>query len=515
MTLDDFRRAALRLLTDADVFGRWFLSESWRTWLAVLHAVLGIVPADEAGRSTILRLTGRSTCPTALASTVLLLVGRGGGKSFISAVVTWLWAIRDYSAVLAPGERPVCMVIAADRRQARVVMGYIKGLLRAFSIFESMLVRETATTLELSNGVVIEIHTASFKSLRGYRVVCCVADEVAFWEVEGANPDGEILRALKPALARTPGALLLLITSPYARRGEAWRLYREHFGKDTSDVLVVQADTRALNPTFDQAEIDRAVRDDPQSAQAEYFAQFRSDLEQYVTLEALDAVTIPDRVTLPPVPGIRYRAFVDPSGGSSDSMTLAIGHEGKDKRLIVDYVDEVLAPFDPPSIVERFASALKVYRIKVITGDHYAGEWPAAAFRKHQIDYKTAQKPKSEIYRECLPLITGGQVELPDHQVLRRQLLALERRMTRGGRESIDHPPRSRDDVANAVAGVLVSMELSKSAGPMVVFIGADDVRMARIEAGIELPRTPSEMRFHMDVCRRRDEARKMTDLTQ
>lgn len=512
MTLDDFRRAALRLLTDADVFGRWFLRDSWRTWLAVLHALLGVEPTNAEDKATILRLTGRSTCPTALASTVLLLVGRGGGKSFISAVVTWLWAIRDYSAVLAPGERPVCMVIAADRRQARVVMGYVKGLLRAFSIFESMLVRETATTLELSNGVVIEIHTASFKSLRGYRVVCCVADEVAFWEVEGANPDGEILRALKPALARTPGALLLLITSPYARRGEAWRLYREHFGKDTSDVLVVQADTRSLNPTFDQAEIDRAYRDDPQSAKAEYGAEFRSDLEQYVTLEVLDVVTVPDRVTLPPVPGVVYRAFVDPSGGSSDSMTLAIGHEGKDKRLIVDYIDEVLAPFDPPSVVARHAATLKLYRIKTVVGDHYAGEWPAAAFRNHGISYKTAEKPKSEIYREFLPLLTGGQVELPDHQILRRQLLALERRMTRGGRESIDHPPRSRDDVANAVAGVLVTMELGKSKGPLVAFVGPVDIRMARVEAGIERPETVTEMRRHMEICRERDEARRRTD---
>lgn len=471
MTLDEFRRAALRLLTDADVFGRWFLQASWRTWLAVLYAVFGLEPASDEDRAVIRRLTGRSTCPTVLASTVLLLVGRGGGKSFISAVVTWLWAIRDYSSVLAPGERPVCMVIAADRRQARVVMGYIKGLLRAFSIFESMLVRETATTLELSNDVIIEIHTASFKSLRGYRVVCCVADEVAFWEAEGANPDGEILRALRPALARTPGSLLLLITSPYARRGEAWRLYREHFGKDDSDVLVVQADTRSLNPTFDQGEIDRAYRDDPQSAEAEYGAQFRSDLEQFVSAELLDSVTVPDRLVLPPS-GVPSRAFTDPAGGSAggDSWTLGIGHEDSDKRLILDLLDEVKPPFDPDEVARRFSDTLKRYGIREVSGDHYAGEWPRAAFRKYGIDYRPADKTKSELYRELLPLITAGQVELLDHLALRKQLLALERRMTRTGREVIDHPPRFHDDVANAAAGVLVGLEARRGVGPGVAF---------------------------------------------
>ena len=39
--------------------------------------------------------------------------------------------------------------------------------------------------------------------------------------------------------------------------------------------------------------------------------------------------------------------------------------------------------------------------------------------------------------------------------MLTAQLCSLERRTARGGRDSIDHPPRARDDVANAVAGAL------------------------------------------------------------
>jgi hypothetical protein len=36
-----------------------------------------------------------------------------------------------------------------------------------------------------------------------------------------------------------------------------------------------------------------------------------------------------------------------------------------------------------------------------------------------------------------------------------QQLVALERRTARGGRDTIDHPPGAHDDVANAVAGVI------------------------------------------------------------
>ena len=37
------------------------------------------------------------------------------------------------------------------------------------------------------------------------------------------------------------------------------------------------------------------------------------------------------------------------------------------------------------------------------------------------------------------------------------QLTSLERRTARGGRDSIDHAPGAHDDIANAVAGALVT----------------------------------------------------------
>ena len=45
------------------------------------------------------------------------------------------------------------------------------------------------------------------------------------------------------------------------------------------------------------------------------------------------------------------------------------------------------------------------------------------------------------------------------------QLSNLERRTARGGRDSIDHPPKSHDDVANACAGA-VHLVLGRHKGP-------------------------------------------------
>jgi hypothetical protein len=83
-----------------------------------------------------------------------------------------------------------------------------------------------------------------------------------------------------------------------------------------------------------------------------------------------------------------------------------------------------------------------------------ARAWPAERFREHGIDYRAAEKPKSHLYREFLPIANSNRAELLDHPRLVAQLCSLERRTARGGRDSIDHPPGGHDDVANAVAVV-------------------------------------------------------------
>ena len=122
----------------------------------------------------------------------------------------------------------------------------------------------------------MEIHTASFRSVRGYTIVAAILDEIAFWPTDdAANPDTGILNALRPAGATVPGFLLLMISSPYARRGELYKAYKDHFGKDGDPVLVWQADSRTMNPLVPRIVIDNAYQADEASASAEYGAQFR------------------------------------------------------------------------------------------------------------------------------------------------------------------------------------------------------------------------------------------------
>ena len=98
---------------------------------------------------------------------------------------------------------------------------------------------------------------------------------------------------------------------------------------------MVQADTRSMNPLVPEDVIARAYQDDDAVASAEYGAEFRRDLEAFISREAVEAAVVPGRRELPPIPGVNYKSFCDPSGGSGgDSFTVAVAHREGDRRVL-------------------------------------------------------------------------------------------------------------------------------------------------------------------------------------
>jgi hypothetical protein len=187
----------------------------------------------------------------------------------------------------------------------------------------------------------------------------------------------------------------------------------------------------------------------------------------------------------------KYSGFVDPSGGSSDSFALAISHQ-ECEQVFHDVVREIKAPFAPSVAVEEFAGVLKSYRITRVQGDYYAGQWPTEAFAKHGIKYEPCSVRKSDLYRDVLPLLNSGRVRLLDNARVRSQFVNLERNTSRGGRDIIDHPKGSHDDVANAVAGALLAAKARKPTawigfgGPGYAVPGQDYPRIVWRELGEE-----------------------------
>src|SRR5262245_12208685 len=137
-----------------------FREPSWDAWRAAI-ATLDGVPLTDAQAEIYRAHTGRSTLPVGPFTEAYFIVGRRGGKSRIAALKAIESAcFRTYA--LAPGERAVVMIIAADRRQARVVFSYIRAFFDRLQPLRDLVERQTSDALHLKTGISIEIHTVSF-----------------------------------------------------------------------------------------------------------------------------------------------------------------------------------------------------------------------------------------------------------------------------------------------------------------------------------------------------------------
>jgi hypothetical protein len=448
-----------------EIIKDWLTDPDWVAWRSFISAVFCQPFGSDEELRIFQECTRLEEQPTVRPPSVWMPVGRRGGKSRqLAAIAVYMGCCFDWRPYLDPGELGVLPVLAADRRQARTIMGYVKAFLEHPQLRE-LVQHESAESIQLAGSVLIEVVTASYRAVRSRTVLAALCDEIAFWHSEDSsvNPDSEIINALEPAMATIPNALLLGASSPYARRGVLWDQFDRYFGKPDGP-LIWKATTRTMNPTVPQSFIDAQYAEDPLAAAAEYGAEFRSDVDAFITREVLDLAIIRDLHELPPRQGYNYTAFVDPSGGSADSFTLAIGHIDKDtKRGVLDLIRERRPPFSPDTVTQEFAKLCLIYRVARVQGDHYGGDWPAERFRAHGVTYEVADKRKSEIYLEFLPLLNAGRVELLDEKRLYHQLLGLERRVSRGGMESIDHAPGAHDDLANVAAGLMVKLLAKRS----------------------------------------------------
>ncbi len=364
-------------IADDYLLGRAFRGASWSTWQAVLRAAEGI-PLDDDQHRDFARVAERDP-PARRVRELWCIAGRRSGKDSIASALAAAAAMNDYRAHLRPGERATVLCLACDRSQARIVTRYIAGYFRETPLLSPLVEREGDDGLELSNGVEILVGTNSFRAVRGRTIVCAIFDETAFWQSEdSANPDFEVYAAVAPGMITLPGSMLVGISTPYRRAGLLFDRWRKHYGKPDADVLVVRGASTVFNPTLPQSIIDEALERDPEAAAAEWLAEWRSDLADFVSREAIDAATVPGRYELPPVAGVSYAAFCDPSGGSSDAMTLAVAHR-EGERVAVDAVRERRPPFSPADVVAEFAELLASYGISSVSGDRYGGEMAGRA----------------------------------------------------------------------------------------------------------------------------------------
>lgn len=453
-------------LADDGLFGSILSGESWASWRILLIAAMGedLTPEE---RVVFEELTGRDHEPGERVEELWCIVGRRGGKTrAVATLASYLAALCDFSDLLAPGEIASLPILSATLDQSQKMMQYLRGVFSDVPALRRLVIGQTADSISLSTRVTISCTPANWRSIRGGTAIAVVADEVAAWRSDSfANPDVEVLAAARPCLASTSG-MLACISSPHARRGVLWEARKRDYGPDGDPaILVAQAPSLRMNPTLKESWIKKQFEKDPFRASAEYNAEFRSDLESYVSLEAVTACVTLNCYERPYCSGNSYVAFVDASGGSGqDSMTLGIAH-AEHEIAILDLIRECKPPFSPTAVVGQFVETLEAYKLKAVTGDRFGGDFVQEQFRLRGVRYDISERTKSELYVELLPMINCQRVNLLDNSKMITQLCNLERHTGRGtGREIIDHARDQHDDVINCGAGALVLAATRKHA---------------------------------------------------
>jgi hypothetical protein len=453
-------------ITNPALLASGFQGPSWDRWKATLKAAWG-EPLDLAERRLFNEVAERAP-PSRPVKECWLAIGRRGGKDSTAAAIAVTMALSDVRPYLRPGEVATIACLAVSRLQAKIVLGYIKASFFDNPLLAEMVTRETDDGLELNNGVEILVLSNNFRSLRGRTILCAILDECAYWRDDNfANPDQEVYAAILPAMTTMPDALLIGISTVYRKAGLLYEKWSKYYGKDDADVLVIKATSTQFNPTLSQAFIDEQVERDPELNGAEYNSEWRTDVAAYVNRETVEASIVKGRFELWPQAGVQYWGFCDPSGGSgADSMTLAIAHsEGELGEIrVLDAIREWRPPYSPDDVTKEAAALLGHYAVTSIKGDRFGGDWVGERFREHGISYEPAEKPKTQIYVEFLPLLNAGRAQLLDHPRLLSQLCGLERRTVRGsGRDVIDHGPNQHDDISNSAAAALIGAGISRS----------------------------------------------------
>jgi hypothetical protein len=409
-------------------------------------------------RGTFTAFTGRQHEPLKRVSQFAVIAGRRGGKTqAVAALGTYLSAVCDYRGVLAPGETGVLLALAQDQRIAKKILDFVESNLRRSKILRQRFVGRTQDAIELNNGVRIEVRPASFRKLRGPTYIGVIADELAFWHIETheghyVDPDVEVLAAARPGLLTTHGPLILA-SSPYSKRGALWDLFSRHYGPDGApNILIARGGTRDFNPTISKAEIDALLAEDPVRNASEYLAQFRGDVESFISLDAVEAC-VGSYFELAPSPNVSYFCYADPAGGSGeDSFAITIAHRDG-TQVIISAVREWTPPFRPDEVIANIAGLCKSYNIRTVYGDRFGDSFSAELFRQNNLIYEVVKQTKSNLYAALLPMLNAKRIVLPRHDRLVRQIVGLERQTTRAGHDSISHAPGALDDIANALAG--------------------------------------------------------------
>jgi len=438
------------------------------------HKTLYGLPLDDTELEIHQRCTGRDVYVPREHTEMSYLGGRRSGKSSrLAAPIAIFEAFRDHR--LPRGEKAYVLLIAPTKALARIDFHYIQRHLLNSVALSKEIVKILKNEVVLSNGITIGCYPCSYVAVRGITIVAAICDEMAFWRHEetAANPEQEILAALRPGMATVEKAKLIKLSTPFRKRGVLWEEFQR---RSELDFPVWQASTFKMNPTISPAALERERKRDEPTYRREYLAEFTEDITSWIEPEVLEPCIVRNRRELPRVSGAAYVATIDPGFVRSD-FALAIAHLSPDGAIVLDRVARWCgtkkAPLGFEWVCQEIKRILDQYSIDSAIGDQYCAPVIRQQLLKLGVyyeDFAFGSHTRGEIFGNLRHLLEQGKIDLLDDLELLRQLRSLEEQKTDRGQIDVRPSGGVKDDLAVAVA--LAASELVKrpSAPPPFLF---------------------------------------------
>jgi len=109
------------------LFQKSFVGGSWNPWRTILKAAYAL-PMNEVEKEFFHSIAGGRDPPTKKVCELWVVGGRRGGKDSVSSLImAHTAALFSKDRRLRGGEIPLCVALATDRDQAKIILNYTKS----------------------------------------------------------------------------------------------------------------------------------------------------------------------------------------------------------------------------------------------------------------------------------------------------------------------------------------------------------------------------------------------------
>lgn len=369
--------------------------------------------------------------PSSAKRVVYLRLGRGSGKTTISAAWNIYVAVTANLDRCGPGDIPVAVTVAPDKATAKLSIRMAREMMRANSNLNALVLESSEERIDIrrpdGRRVAIEAFAASRggSSVRGRSILTFLLDEAEFFRSDDSGAylinDRDIYGALMPRLL--PGGKGIFLSTPWPVETMMAEEFTKNFGKP-KNAVAVKATTLLMRGDDQEivAIVEQELERDPDNARREYFCEVDALSDgSFFDAGALTAST--DAVSAWPIP--RNPLWAVSAGADfafkSDSSTLTIVQfDGHRYRLAeaVELRPRRGQPLKPSEVCREFAQVLKRYGLTQLVADGHYRE----ALKEHLGSYGINIIPapegvrgKMEVFTRTKAVLHEGLCTIPDN----------------------------------------------------------------------------------------------------